>query len=521
MVAVRSPAAKRTAANHTAANRATASRMAQRAARHAASHRRPAGNDIPSASAADAASADDLSSDGLSGAPARTAALVDWTDIVLYLALFTLPADGTRLGPLMTYWTPISPWLFLLYALLNCRRCPATFRRFMPFFVFAAILLAVSVVNWLTVGFNPSGTFMTLSGIITALACLMTLDIAFHGKHVSWQTALTVVIIAYWIAFAVGVGQYLTDMNHWKLPKLWNYEGLLFPRQYFVVRPQFLFAEPSYIGMHLFGVLLPLYWLTRRRSLAVLICTFAAGSILMKTGSRIMLDTLVAAVLCFIVMFDFRKNRAKTIAVCGTGLVAVVAGCIWVATRPRFRSVLSQGLLNGDFSTNSRMFHIIDPLLAGLNNIPHLLFGFGAGNLTSVLREGYAPAAAWTQAHGGSVNSEIESIGKLPDTPDPWLPPTTQAFTMSFFATFIAEFGVLLLAAFLLLALAWIARHHMWNKQTVCWLILLAYLYAQFEAYAFYAFWLFIYIIATQRYGVHTQPSGTVSYTIRRGRTRR
>lgn len=92
---------------------------------------------------------------------------------------------------------------------------------------------------------------------------------------------------------------------------------------------------------------------------------------------------------------------------------------------------------------------------------------------------------------------------------------------MSFFATFIAEFGVLLLAAFLLLALAWIARHHMWNKQTVCWLILLAYLYAQFEAYAFYAFWLFIYIIATQRYGGHTQPSGTVSYTIRRGRTRR
>lgn len=403
MVAVRLQAAKRTAANHTAANRATASHMAQRAARHATSHRRPAGNDIPSASAADAASADDLSSDGLSGAPARTAALVDWTDIVLYLALFTLPADGTRLGPLMTYWTPIS------------LAVPA---------VCTTKLLAVSVVNWLTVGVNPSGTFMTLSGIITALACLMTLDIAFHGKHVSWQTALTVVIIAYWIAFAVGVGQYLTDMNHWKLPKLWNFEGLLFPRQYFVVRP-------------------------------------------------------------------------------------------------RFRSVLSQGLLNGDFSTNSRMFHIIDPLLAGLNNIPHLLFGFGAGNLTTVLREGYAPAAAWTQAHGGSVNSEIESIGKLPDTPDPWLPPTTQAFTMSFFATFIAEFGVLLLAAFLLLALAWIARHHMWNKQTVCWLILLAYLYAQFEAYAFYAFWLFIYIIATQRYGVHTQPSGTVSYTIRRGRTRR
>ena len=30
-------------------------------------------------------------------------------------------------------------------------------------------------------------------------------------------------------------------------------------------RPQFLFAEPSYIGMHLFGILLPLMWLMRGR----------------------------------------------------------------------------------------------------------------------------------------------------------------------------------------------------------------------------------------------------------------
>ena len=437
----------------------------------------------------------------------RTAALTDWTDIILYLALFLLPADGTRLGPLMTYWTPVSPWLLLIYALLNCRRWPTVFRRFMPFFVFALALLAVSCVGWVTVGFNPSGVFMTAAGIITGLACLLTLDIAFREKHVSWRTAITVIAVAYWLAFAVGVGQYITDGNHLKVVKLWNFEGWLFPRQYFAIRPQFLFSEPSYIGMHLFGVLLPLYWLTRRRSLAVLISTFAAGSIVMKTGSRVLLDTLVAAVLCFIVMFSFRRNRTATIVIGGISLVTVGAASAWIASTPRFRSVLSQGVFNGDFSTGSRMFRLIDPILACLSDVPRMLFGFGAGNLPEALRTGYAPAVSWVQSHGGAINSEIESIGKLPDTPDPWLPPTTQAFTMSFFTTFLAEFGVIMLIAFLVLTAVWITRHHAWSKQTVCWLILLVYLYAQFEAYAFYAFWLFIWVMALPASSANTTMS--------------
>ena len=35
-----------------------------------------------------------------------------------------------------------------------------------------------------------------------------------------------------------------------------------------------MFAEPSYIGMHLFGVLLPVFWLTRNRKIGILIPIF-------------------------------------------------------------------------------------------------------------------------------------------------------------------------------------------------------------------------------------------------------
>ncbi len=43
----------------------------------------------------------------------------DTSDVLLILALITLPADGTRLGITMPYWTPIAPAFLILYALCN------------------------------------------------------------------------------------------------------------------------------------------------------------------------------------------------------------------------------------------------------------------------------------------------------------------------------------------------------------------------------------------------------------------
>lgn len=58
---------------------------------------------------------------------------------------------------------------------------------------------------------------------------------------------------------------------------------------------------------------------------------------------------------------------------------------------------------------------------------------------------------------------------------------------MSIYASFITEFGLFCFLAFLLLVLAHVAVHHGWSRRNICWFILLAYLYIQFESYAFYA----------------------------------
>jgi membrane-bound metal-dependent hydrolase YbcI (DUF457 family) len=45
-----------------------------------------------------------------------------------------------------------------------------------------------------------------------------------------------------------------------------------------------------------------------------------------------------------------------------------------------------------------------------------------------------------------------------------------------------------------------ITTHRAWNRTIVCWLVLTAYLYIQFESYAFYALWLLIFAAASSRF---------------------
>ena len=71
-------------------------------------------------------------------------------------------------------------------------------------------------------------------------------------------------------------------------------------------------------------------------------------------------------------------------------------------------------------------------------------------------------------------------------------------FTMNAYASFITEFGLLVAVAAVILLMVHITRHHAWSTTTVCWLLLLVYLYAQFEAYAFYALPLFLWATGRQ-----------------------
>ena len=225
--------------------------------------------------------------------------------IWLLLAIAFLPVDGTTLGLYAPFWSPISPALFAVYCLCNWRQLRIAANRYLPMFLLPVACIILSIPGWLKFGIHLNAAFMSITGLLGVLATLGAIALAFDIKRIPWRTPLRILIASYWVSFGVGVVQWLSIRLHAK--PLTDYFSHLMYRQYISDnsvwgggRPQFLFAEPSYIGMHLFGILLPLMWLMRGRDriyakrLRDLIVTYAVGAVLMQAGTRIVIDSVVA-----------------------------------------------------------------------------------------------------------------------------------------------------------------------------------------------------------------------------------
>lgn len=411
----------------------------------------------------------------------------DRGDLLLYLALLLLPVDGTVIGPYAPFWTPISPWLFLVYAIANWRDLPRVYRRFREWMLLPAVLVVLSAPGWATVALHPVPALTSLMSVVCALACLASLDIALRCKRLPWQGLLRALIVAYWFAFAVGVVQWLGIRL--QLGSVKSYFAHLMAREYITStsrwgggRPQFLFAEPSYIGMHLFGVLLPLLWMMRsrdsiyRKRLRDLIVVFSAGSVVMGAGVRIILDSLVALIVVIVERVHWRQPSHRNrgiISLIGT----VLLGAASIALNGRLNSIASNGM-SGDGSFYARMWQSLGPICGLLEHPLYILTGYGAGNIADATHAGAHDAVRL-----------LASLHLDASSPAAWYARMTSGtvWTMSAYTSFLTEYGLIGLVLIVGL-LAWsITVCHMWNKTVICWCVLVAYLYIQFEGYAFYA----------------------------------
>ena len=213
--------------------------------------------------------------------------------------------DGTTLGLYAPFWSPISPALFAVYCLCNWRQLRIVANRYLPMFLLPVACIVLSIPGWLRFGLHRNAAFMSVTGLLGVLA------IAFEIKRIPWRMPLRVLIASYWFSFGVGVVQWLSV--HLRFTPLINYFEHFMYRQYISEgsvwgdgRPQFLFAEPSYIGMHLFGILLPLMWLMHGRDriyarrLHDLVAVYMIGAVLMQAGTRIVIDSVVALLIVIV-----------------------------------------------------------------------------------------------------------------------------------------------------------------------------------------------------------------------------
>ncbi|MBM6697039.1 hypothetical protein H6A11_08415 [Bifidobacterium pullorum subsp. saeculare] len=369
--------------------------------------------------------------------------------------------------------------------------------RYAPFFVLPVVLVLLSMPGWAAFGLHNNAVVMSLTGVVAIPSTLAAFDIAFVHKRLSWQEAARAVIAAYWFAFGVGVVQWLAI--HLQLGAVQGYFGHLMYRSYITAdvawggdrgRPQFLFAEPSYIGMHLFGILLPLFWLMRRRDrvfaqrLKRLIVVFAVGSVLMGSGTRIILDSLVALVVVIVAetpWHDAKRRPRGIVQLVGVGLLTTMS---FVADS-RLSSILGDGM-EGDGSFFARIWQSLGPLCGIVRHPWTLLTGYGAGNIADATHQGAGLAAQVLSAMHTDAKPAISWYAVIaPDT----------VWTMCAYTNALTEFGVIGFGLFVFMVMRFIGKHHDWRKLSMCWLVLVAYLYVQFEGYAFAALPLLVWTL--------------------------
>ena len=330
--------------------------------------------------------------------------------IWLLLAIAFLPVDGTTLGLYAPFWSPISPALFAVYCLCNWRQLRIAANRYLPMFLLPVACIILSIPGWLKFGIHLNAAFMSITGLLGVLATLGAIALAFDIKRIPWRTPLRILIASYWVSFGVGVVQWLSIRLHAK--PLTDYFSHLMYRQYISDnsvwgggRPQFLFAEPSYIGMHLFGILLPLMWLMRGRDriyakrLRDLIVTYAVGAVLMQAGTRIVIDSVVALLIALVARTDWHDGARRVRGMLQI-LGAFALGLLGVLADSRLSAIAENGA-EGDGSFFARIYQSLDPICGLLTHpwtLAHRLWR-GQHHQCGVGRRGQSRTAAGRSWH--------------------------------------------------------------------------------------------------------------------------
>ena len=394
---------------------------------------------------------------------------------LFYVGVALLPFENFYFAP-SAGWGTLSPLFFAAYVALNYKlisRYIVRYWKIFAFFIAAVILGSITAFIYQVPVKSYIDSFVPLALGATSLLSFSI----YYGKTHKLSNIANILVVSYGICAMLGIFEFLAI-------KLDNYPVVNFlkeisKRNYIGLdRVQFFFTEPSFVGMHLFGVLLPLYWLTRRKDVAFILVLFAAEAVLLQTGVRVAIDIAVVAILYFVFII-LKHNKAKFIPLI---LLILGMGAFYVYdSNVRVQNIVKEGVY-ADGSLATRYFRMQSSLIGYRNTAPNFLLGYGLGNSMYPIRSGYEEAY---EQYNNDYTKEIDELGGINESDD--------AASYSLYTRMISEFGLIMtIIAFTYLVI--ITDRSRFPQKWLYFSIIL-YLYVQFESLGFYAIWLFIIIM--------------------------
>lgn len=398
------------------------------------------------------------------------------SDIIFYIAIFLLPFENFFFAP-SSGWATITPIILAIYILLNLRVFLKEISRFKNILTLLTLGTILTLINYLFIKPTALNTINSIISLGLGLVCLFSLDIYYTKNNGDIKKPIKIIFIAYLIALIFGIVEFITIKANIQILK--DMFEFLFKRNYIRYgRVQYFFTEPSFIGMHIFGILLPIYWMSKDKKILYLMIAFIISAVIFNCGVKILLDIAIVGI---ILLFTYLIKNKKYKCIVIIPFVILVIGSFLYSYNYRIREIINRGIY-ADGSLATRYFRIQSSVIGYTKNPIHALFGYGMGNSIVPLRDGYDKAI---KSYKSSYMDEVKGLGNTSYTDD--------SVSYCFYARFISEYGLILLIILIFDIIKLTKRSSF--KYKYPYLLIIAYLYLQFESYAFYALWLFILIM--------------------------
>jgi hypothetical protein len=408
------------------------------------------------------------------------------------IGVVLIPFDNLAFAP-TEGWATISPIVFFLYFVLEILRRGGVPR----IIVLALTILAAAVIYSfiLFIFYPPHWTLFlkSLSGLGLGLSFFASLYLYMTGcdgriNRNRLKVFLLAVVVGYGASLAYGLLYiFAYEYNVSYLVELF----LRIEARHYGGRYSFSFTEPSFISMHVFGVMFAaivfgVTWVRRAKVtwwLVGLGLMFLTVALLFVDSVRLLVDLVVVSSLVLTGLFISSRRRWRVFSVVVPSVLAIMVVTLvsprYLAdTNPRIAGLLDadvslEGVMYSDASLASRYFRayaIVNGLIA---DPAVLLFGAGLSNSHYPFYGGYASAAV---QYDHPYITEVEYLRDHPQS---------NYYVMAL--RLISEWGIIISAAIVLA---------LWRVRLTWFFLPILYLYLQFDSYAFYAVWLYLYYVS-------------------------
>lgn len=375
--------------------------------------------------------------------------------LFFYIGLFLIPFDNLVFAP-SSGWATIAPFSFLLYFLFNIKNFRFSYKNIIVLLIF---LFPGPIHGFF---YNSFGNvFETIVTVLLGVSFYLSLCVfSFQHKKTYKKKICRILFIAYLISFIYGI---LSVLPIEGINRLFS---LIEKRHY--NRLSFTFTEPSFISMHLFGVIFPFAFYCKDKRLLFLGCLFLIVTLIFGSSIRFIVDCFVIAGL-YLAFYCYKKGSFYFICfLCVSISLAFLIVPLLSMIYPRINEILNGGIYF-DASLASRWFRM-NAIIHGYD-FSGFVFGYGSSNTWIPFQNGYI------FAFNEYSNPFVDEIVGLKNSTD-----------SSFFCLplrVISEIGFI---GFLFLIIS------LFDSKHSLYFLIIFWLYLQFDSYAFYALWIYIFV---------------------------